>query len=156
MNTNYMACSSTRCQLIIKSSFYIILWMPCQFCSYNVPLNSASGNSQMRSIATFLCHLFKLTCAVVYSVVNDVILPPSRYSWSEPTVHERTGLWQSQRYEWQIQQHSQPYRDMNPLAVYVHCFSHSLILAVSDACTVALIRHCTSTKCKASRPHSNY
>jgi len=32
-----------------------------------------------------------------------------------------------------------------PLAVYVHCCSHSLNLAVSDACTVAPIRNCMGT-----------
>ena len=36
-------------------------------------------------------------------------------------------------------------RKLCPLAVYVHCCSHSLNLAVSDACTVAPIRNCMGT-----------
>jgi len=36
-------------------------------------------------------------------------------------------------------------RNLYPLAVYVHCCSHSLNLAVSDDCTVAPIRNCMGT-----------
>jgi hypothetical protein len=36
-------------------------------------------------------------------------------------------------------------RSMYPLAVYVHCASHSLNLAISDACTVVAIRNCVGT-----------
>jgi len=36
-------------------------------------------------------------------------------------------------------------RRMYPLAVYVHCASHSLNLAISDACTVVAIRNCVGT-----------
>jgi len=36
-------------------------------------------------------------------------------------------------------------RTLYPLAVYVHCCSHSLNLAVSDACTVTPIRNCMGT-----------
>jgi len=36
-------------------------------------------------------------------------------------------------------------RQTHPLAVYVHCSSHSLNLAISDACTVPAIRNCFGT-----------
>lgn len=36
-------------------------------------------------------------------------------------------------------------REQHPLALYVHCSSHSLNLAIGDACSVAPIRNCLGT-----------
>jgi len=36
-------------------------------------------------------------------------------------------------------------RQLHPLAVYVHCSSHSLKLAISHACSVTAIRNCMGT-----------